>query len=537
MHRLLATRSTVALPWPGGRLPLPRAVTRRVRVPGLVTAEPWLFAMAAFTAVAYATYSVLLHSLHYGSFAYDLGIFDQAFWHYSRLDVPRSTIVGLPNELGDHFSPTLLLLVPLYWLWSDPQVLLIAQGILLGAALVPIFLFARDRVGRVPAYLLTAAFGFFWAVHTAVAFNFHEVAFAPLLIGLTVLAVDRRDWRSYFLSIFALLLVKENMALLVAAFGGYLLFFRAYRQAAITVALGVTWFALVTDVLLPHFSDGDFRHWTYIQFGSDLPEALETMVNDPGHIFSVLVKPSAKVTTMLLLFAPFLFLTLFSPMAILCVPLLAERMLSINENLWHPDMHYSLVIAPVIALGAADGLRRVIRLARAKRRAGLVATGAAAVILAANVGVATQFPLSSLADPSFYFRSAEDRIVERALTLIPPKVSVTAWTHYVPHLSQRDKIYELRGPNTKRGQYLIANTADYYEARFPYAGYVDRRFIVLEYSGRYDPIFWQGDVVVLKRRPRAGAASSRGRAGTQGSRRRTALARLPRRDAPPLPLG
>ncbi|MDP8942894.1 MAG: DUF2079 domain-containing protein [Actinomycetota bacterium] len=469
--------------------------------------------MAGFTAVAYATYSVLLHSLHYGSFAYDLGIFDQTFWHWSNLETPRNTITGLPNELGDHFFPILLLLVPLYWLWSDPQVLLIAQGALLGAALVPVFLFARSRVGRLPAYLLTAAYGLFWAVHTAVAFNFHEVAFAPLLIGLTVLAVDRRDWRSYFVLVVALLLVKENMALLVAALGGYLLFFRAYRQAAITFALGVVWFFVTTQFLIPHFTGGwGFRHWSYIQFGNDLPEAVGTLVSEPWRIFSVLVEPSVKVKTMLLLFAPFLFLTLFSPLAVLCIPLLAERMLSVNPNFWTPDMHYSLVIAPIVVLGAADGLRRVIALLGAERRSRVVVTAAAAAILIANAAIATQFRLSSLADPSFYVKSDEDRVVDRALSLIPPNVSVTAWTHYVPHLSQRRNIYELRGPRTRQGQYLIANTVDYYEARFPKAGYVDRYFLVRQYSRRYEPIFWQGDVVVMRRRSRAEirAASSRG---------------------------
>lgn len=507
------TRSTVVFPWLGGRLRPPRFATRRTRLPALVSQEPWLFAMAALTAVAYATYSVLLHSLHYGSFAYDLGIFDQTFWHWSNFDVPRNTITGLPNELGDHFFPILFLLVPLYWVWSDPQILLIAQAALLGAALVPVFLFARSRVGRLAAYLLTAAYGFFWAVHTAVAFNFHEVAFAPLLIGLTVLAVDRRDWRTYFVLIVAMLLVKENMALLVAALGGYLLFFRAYRQAAITFALGVVWFVVTTQLIIPHFTGGGgFRHWSYIQFGNDLPEALGTLVGEPWRILEVLVQPIVKVETMLLLFAPFLFLTLFSPLAILCIPLLAERMLAFNPNFWTPDMHYSLVIAPIIVLGAADGLRRVVRLLGAEHRSRVIVGAAAAAILVANVAIATQFRLSSLFDPSFYVKSEEARVVDRALSLIPAQASVTAWTHYVPHLSQRDNVYELRGPRTRQGQYLVANTVDFYKTRFPKAGYVDRYFLVRQYSRRYEPIFWQGDVVVMKRRSRAEirAASARG---------------------------
>lgn len=66
------------------------------RVPALVRREPWLVALTALTALAYATFSVLRH-LHYGSYAFDLGIFDQAIWHYSRFEVPETTIFGLPS--------------------------------------------------------------------------------------------------------------------------------------------------------------------------------------------------------------------------------------------------------------------------------------------------------------------------------------------------------------------------------------------------------------------------------------------------------
>ena len=46
-------------------------------------------------ALAYALYGLFRH-WHFGSSAYDLGIFDQAVWHLSRFEAPASTISGLP---------------------------------------------------------------------------------------------------------------------------------------------------------------------------------------------------------------------------------------------------------------------------------------------------------------------------------------------------------------------------------------------------------------------------------------------------------
>ena len=124
----------------GGRGALARAVR-------FARAEPAVLALAAVASLAYATFSVLNHG-HFGTYAYDLGIFDQVMWHYSRFELPETTIVGLPTALGDHLHPVLLLLTPLYWIWADPRMLLGAQAVLLGASVVPVFVFCRDHVGR-----------------------------------------------------------------------------------------------------------------------------------------------------------------------------------------------------------------------------------------------------------------------------------------------------------------------------------------------------------------------------------------------------
>jgi uncharacterized membrane protein len=85
----------------------------------------------------------LFRHWHFDSSAYDLGIFDQTIWHVSRFETPSSTVRGFGNMLGDHFSPILALLAPLFWIAPGPEALIVSQAFLLAVSIVPVLLYAR----------------------------------------------------------------------------------------------------------------------------------------------------------------------------------------------------------------------------------------------------------------------------------------------------------------------------------------------------------------------------------------------------------
>jgi uncharacterized membrane protein len=482
------------------------------RVRALAGREQWLFVACAATAAVYTLFSFLNHS-HFRS-GTDLAIFDQAIWHYSRFEWPRSTFLapwGYENFLGDHFEPILILLAPLYWVWDNVGVLLIAQAVLLAASIVPVFVFCRRRLGRTGAYLMALAYVSFWGIASAIAFGFHEVAFVPLLLASILLAAEDRRWRLFAVLIAVLLLVKENTGVLVAFIGLYVaLTQREWRKGALAAAAGVTWFVLATDVIQPLFNDGRaYRHWMYRAVGRDLTSALANMVADPTLVPRVFFKgtfdpgigwaTSSKVGTLALIFLPFFGLALLSPIGILLIPLLLERMLAGNPWLWTPYLHYSLTIAPVLIMGSADALSRLARWRPLMPRARMVLVGGAAAIAAANLAVATRFPLKDLTTPSFYGPTAADRARERALARVPPDASVLTGSQMMAHLTHRGEVYEMR--SHKAGtEYIVTDPAEYFWTRWPKAGYVDRQRIFLDKAAKYEPVYAERDVVVLKRR-------------------------------------
>jgi uncharacterized membrane protein len=402
-----------------------------------------LLALTLVAAVAYSIYAIWEHN-HFQT-DFDLAIADQAVWHYAHFSSPEiTTIVPPVSMLGDHFSPILIGLAPLYWLWPDPRMLLIAQGVLIAASIVPVFLFAEPRLGRPGAYLLAVAYSLFWGISAAVGYQFHELAFSPLLIALCILFADRRNWTAYFISLSALLLVKENMAVLAVFIGLWLISGREVRRGAITIGVGVVWYFLAVNVLLPAFAGHDYTHWTYTALGTDAPGAVKGVITHPDLPFRLLFDDHTKRETMLLLVVPFCGLIFGSRLIILCIPLVAQQFFSSYAAQWGTDFHYWLPIAPVLAMGAADGFRNILGWAKRERWLPVAGTAIAAIILAINVGLAHSYPLWRLVQPGFSLAATDtDLAAQRAIDQVPGSASATVTASQAPHMSDRNQIYLL----------------------------------------------------------------------------------------------
>jgi uncharacterized membrane protein len=463
---------------------------RRPGVPALVRQEPLLFALVAVFAFAYAAYNTVRFP-QYLVPGYDLSIFDQTIWRYSHFELPKNTIRGFDNILGDHFSPILVVLAPLYWIWTDPRMLFAAQGLLIAAAIVPIFLFARPRIGRVPSSLLAVAYALFWGISAAVAFDFHEVAFAPLLIALVVLFIDQRRWRAYWISLFLLLCVKEDMPVVVVFVGLYLLVLREFRVGLITVAVGVAWYELATAVIMPALAGKHgFQYWWYGEIGSSPLDAIGNSIKHPGLLPHFLIDNPAKAKLILYLLVPFLFLILYSPLVLLAIPLIAERVYSTNTGLLENKFHYSLAIASVLALGAADGLRNLVDglgWRRWMRPIAIVATGAMVV---GGFILAKRYPLYEEVHSAFWSTSKSEvnARYDRALARIPPDASVMSLQLTLSHLAERDQVYGIK-PETPLTDYIVVNLSNYFLGPFPLESFSALQRVVTERLPHYDQIF------------------------------------------------
>jgi uncharacterized membrane protein len=441
--------------------------------------------LTAVAALAYCADSLILFRRFLAS-TFDLVIFDQGIRGYAHLSAPVSLARGISDGQGahfmllaDHWSPVLALLAPLYWIHDGPGTLLVVQGVLFALAIPPLWVYTRRRLGPGAAYFTCVAYALSLPVMAAVVFDFHEVAFVPVLTAVMVERADAGKRWPTIAAAAALLLVKEDMGLLVAGFGGYLLLTRQRRWAWTGlgfVAGGVvaTWIA--TRVLIPAFGGSATFYWAYGQFGSTLGSAVLNVLTHPLHALHVFVTPWVKARTMIGLLATFAFLPLASPMVIAVLPLLAERMLASGYPLWwQAKFQYDAFLVMMLCCAAVDGAARLQKHWPARwlrfpggrppgtprdrgetPRTPLSTLWAAAICAAALVYLPSS-PFGQLLHPNFYGTNARMKAAAAAVAHVPSGIEVEASNNIGPHLSGRDTVLLLDG-TPRWAPWVVADT-------------------------------------------------------------------------------
>jgi uncharacterized membrane protein len=412
------------------------AAGSRARLPALVP-----LALALLAAVAYAAISIYRHD-HFASNAFDLGVQDQTIWGYSRLQMIPNTVEMIPNLLGDHFHPILMAIAPLYWIWDDVRVLLVVQAVLLAAAGIPTFWWARQRLGLIPAIAVEAAYLTFWGVLSGVIYDFHHIAFAVPAISFGLYAVLTTRNRLFWAMLVIGLLTRENIALTFAAIGVYIaLVQHRWRLGVAVIALCAAWFAALIEVVMPAIAGTAYGHWTYEALGSGPGSALLHIVRHPISSLELLIDNPVKRKLWGGLLGAWLLLPLLSAIVLVAIPTVLERLWSSNPALWSASFHYSLVIAPVLAFASIDGLTRIQRVLPVNLHR--VATGGlSGIVLAAGLWL-TFGVVRPLDELGTYVSGTQASTIGSCLTVIPPDASVSASNKLLAHLSHRREIYLL----------------------------------------------------------------------------------------------
>ena len=494
----------------------PDPVRRRAAVHGAAVA-----AMTVASAAVYAAFG-LVQQATFRTTTYDLVIFDQAVRSYSRFQPGIAIVKGVHNGggpsfsvLGDHWSPIIAALGPLYWLNDGPRTLLVLQGIAFAAAIPFIWMFARRlaaprasaRVAAAVGYFSAVAYALSWPLAEAVAFGFHEVAFVPALTAAFFERMYAGRPRAALLAAAALLLVKEDMGLLVAGFGLWLIVTRERvpRQrllGAAMIAGGIAATMLATVVLRPAFGGSAMYYWHYGALGRDVPRAAWYLITHPLAAAHLLITPRVKLTTMLWLAGALLFLPLLSPVSLAAVPLLAERMLASSApGWWGLPYQYNAFVATVLVCAAADGALRLsgwmsTRATAARSRFQTVLTVVTALCCVGAIALVPVFPLGAALHPGFYPLTPRDKAAAAAVAAVPAGVTVEAANSMGPQLTARDTVL-LWDWTPRWAPWVIADTG---RPTFPFPGLQAQRQRVyhLLHNG-YHVVLARDGYVVLHR--------------------------------------
>jgi uncharacterized membrane protein len=379
----------------------------------------------------------------FGTYGFDVGIYDQATWLLSQGRAPFVTVRGL-DLFGQQAAYIMVLVAPLYRLWADPRLLLLLQVLFLALPAPILYRLGTRRLGHPAAGLAVAvAYLAYPGVQWAISWQFHPEAIAAGLLALAVAAADGRRHRAMALWLALAALCGEELGLVVAGFG--LLLAVGGRRAVgwRTAGAGLAWFLVATYVLVPLHAGRATRLFEtdYGIAGSGPRALLAALPTMAGHALQTGLANDG-LFYLLLVFLPLLGLPLLAPRWLLPVaPPLLLNLAAVQPEHHQLRFHYLATAAPLLAAGAVAGLAWV----RSARRP-LLAPALVLLVLVAGFTSWRYGPAPWARDPVAIPAGPTDQARRAALELVDEGAPVSAQFNLVPHLGHRVEVYEWPNP-------------------------------------------------------------------------------------------
>jgi uncharacterized membrane protein len=405
-----------------------------------------LAGFAILFAILFTAKGLLIHG-NLGTSAFDLGIFDQAFWRYSQFLDQFNTVRGLPI-LGDHFSPVTFVFAPLYWLYPSVAWPIAIQTLSVALGGVVLYYVVMTRLPGLSWLALGITLSYFLhpAVHNTLLWQYHEIVLASgLYMGLIWCYLKQRWW-PFVIMVLLLLSCREDMPFTLVAFGCLALIERRWRYGMVTILLAVMWWLMAVGWLMPLFNgQGYFRH---VQ--GTLGPLFANLYN-PRFYLDRLSDPRSLTYMWQVLF-PFGFLAALSPRFILpALPTLAANVLIGGYNT-QIGYHYSVSIMPFLFWGALESLRSSRHLFDLGiGRTNAIRNGALILACVTTSGWA-YFQYSALYvgripdQWSDWLANAPKRDFLAAIEKEYPRQGIAASDFLLPQLSHRERIYLFPNP-------------------------------------------------------------------------------------------
>jgi uncharacterized membrane protein len=382
-----------------------------------------------------------------------------------------------------HFSPILYLIAPLVVLAGSPLVL-VAISAIAGALVAPaLYAIARRHTNeRIAIWVALAGLAYPPLVGVAFA-DFHENALVPALTLWLIAAVDARRWLYAGLLVTALLCTKEDQALIVAfaALVAAAIFARTRDAAALrfcsaafagALAIFALYFAVVRPAAGAHTAWGPSHFYDWHR---------ELKASETAPLFSF-----GRLTYLLEVFGPLLFVSLLSPVVIMALPGLLEVLVSHESMTFTMGQHYAAVWIGYVLAAFAYGIARIAT-ANEGRAFTLARAAAALGVLVLIVASPTHW------GHNLRWPRAHERTLNAAIAELSPSAQIGAPDEIFAHLGffRRAEL----GMNGEPEYVLIDST------------HTDSQFVARDLpvvragvaAGRYEQVYDRDGILLFRR--------------------------------------
>jgi len=447
----------------------------KTKFPQLLRARPYDFltiAAIAVYGVVFSYFTVLKYTV-FQSYAWDLGIFNQAFYttlHDGRLFyyTPELFYNVSGSYFAMHISPILFLVLPFYAICPSPATLLIIKSFVLALGALPLYLLAKELLGSNKAgFVLAITYLLYPPLQGANWFDFQQHMFLPFLFFFMCYFMIKRRWKLYFLTVPLVLMVEEHLPIILFVFSACFLFmgdikstFRSLKARKMDVGLAtiVTLIGCVIYFFAAIFIKNSF---TINQALLNLYKALGNFnvlgvkedpflvpiyaLSNPQRAFEALLYDySYKLFYVILLFGPLAFISFRNRFTLGAIFLLTPLLLSNYRAYYSVGSHYPLYVLAFVFIAAIYALKQLPLPAKFfSLKTIMVAT------LLFTISTSPLSPMSNafikvglLWYPPVDFSISENvRSLHELIDVVPSNASILTQNQLFPHVSNRINAY------------------------------------------------------------------------------------------------
>jgi len=412
-----------------------------------------IFIIVGISTLVLFFFSSLRHLL-FQSGALDLGFFDQGIWLVSQGIVPKSSIIDI-HLLGDHAAFILYPLSLFYKIYPDVHWLFLIQAIAISVGIFPIVILSRQKgLEFKQLYLVMLIYLFSPILFNANStYDFHPDIFAVPCLLWCILSAEENKLVHFCFTLFVLLSCKAVFSLTVIALGIWLLFRKKRLMGSIAIGLGILWFLIATQIVMPMVDAGTGRFLSrYSSLGGSYLEILTNLVVKPNLFLSKVFSIDSLVYLLLLL-APVIWCFKYADrtLLVIAVPTVMTNILSTDPQQRYLANHYPLPILPILIVMVISSLNEFTTQKKWRYRFIIFWTFLAFVSMS-RLNLFTGEYLQSL---DTWPANNE------AISLVTTQGSILTTHEIAPHVTHRSQVklaFSNLKPNLEEFDYILLNT-------------------------------------------------------------------------------
>lgn len=297
----------------------------------------------------------------YINFGYD--DWDLAFFNHATANLLRGQTYNSIFDVqffGNHSNLIAFFILPIYVIAPHPLTLVFLKVLSLIAGGYIFYKVILDKLGGKVSLCLLLLYLFYPANIFGILYDFDYESLSPVFLFAMYYFFKKDKFPPFFITALFTMTIKENMPLIVLAFGilSFLTKKDKIKWGGLTVAVAIGAFYYLTSVFIPSFRQDQAHGYVgfYAQFGNSPLQIILNILLKPWTIFPVIFQPM-NLRLMFEWFSPVLFLNLPAPGPLfLASPLMLQHLLTRSMTTHTIYYQYGFSLAPFIFIGLSQTL-------------------------------------------------------------------------------------------------------------------------------------------------------------------------------------